>query len=479
MASRRCIKRTMEYDVIIVGSGIAGHIFAYEFAKTGRRMVMLEAGSVRPSAASQCFYRGYIAADSLPHPRPELWRVRALGGTSNTWGGALVPYDKGDFAVQDVSGRILWPIRYEELQPFYDRVLPYFGIHGVESIRVAYMPNRHSFFTDTAPLPSFESRPFIRKKGTAPAFPLPTMHVPNLDVRTNHQVVDFDVARERIQTVIAFDGQAKVLRRFSARAVVLAAGGLETTRIVMSSALMRNIPNRDCVGRFYSPHINQPLGLAFRTAGAPVAQLDYKAYNASSEYRTFLSPVESLVRTGGINTKFLFERAIRETWRSFYVLARLWGKRRIAAAFDNTIIQVYTASDQTPCADSTVRLSSTRGTDGLPKIIINHQCNSSDFARIDYVARVLTHELAAIGWRYYPKRVCENTVNFSPASHHIGTLRMADASPYGIVDPQLRLYGVSNCFVCSSAVFPTAGHANPTFTIAAFAARLAAYLARE
>ncbi|HML09643.1 MAG TPA: GMC oxidoreductase, partial [Stellaceae bacterium] len=41
-----------------------------------------------------------------------------------------------------------------------------------------------------------------------------------------------------------------------------------------------------------------------------------------------------------------------------------------------------------------------------------------------------------------------------------------------------RVHGAPNLFVASSAVFPTSSQANPTLTIAALSARLAAHLAR-
>jgi choline dehydrogenase-like flavoprotein len=45
------------------------------------------------------------------------------------------------------------------------------------------------------------------------------------------------------------------------------------------------------------------------------------------------------------------------------------------------------------------------------------------------------------------------------------------------VDPNLRVFGSRNLYVCSSSVFPTSGFANPTHTIVALAFRLAEHLA--
>jgi choline dehydrogenase-like flavoprotein len=60
--------------------------------------------------------------------------------------------------------------------------------------------------------------------------------------------------------------------------------------------------------------------------------------------------------------------------------------------------------------------------------------------------------------------------------HQSGTTRIAGSADEGVVDTNLRLFGTSNVYVCSSSVFPTSGQANPTFYLGTFAVRLADYL---
>lgn len=63
--------------------------------------------------------------------------------------------------------------------------------------------------------------------------------------------------------------------------------------------------------------------------------------------------------------------------------------------------------------------------------------------------------------------------------HQSGTTRIADSSEKGVVDSNLKVFGTSNLYVCSSSVFPTSGQANPTYLLGAFAARLAMYLTNK
>lgn len=60
--------------------------------------------------------------------------------------------------------------------------------------------------------------------------------------------------------------------------------------------------------------------------------------------------------------------------------------------------------------------------------------------------------------------------------HQIGTTRIADSPKNGVVNRDLKVHGTNNIYVCSSSVFPTSGHANPTFFLGACAIRLANYL---
>jgi len=62
--------------------------------------------------------------------------------------------------------------------------------------------------------------------------------------------------------------------------------------------------------------------------------------------------------------------------------------------------------------------------------------------------------------------------------HQVGTTRIAASAKDGVVDENLKVWGVENLYVCSSSVFPTSGQANPTFLLGAFAVRLAHQLAK-
>jgi len=63
--------------------------------------------------------------------------------------------------------------------------------------------------------------------------------------------------------------------------------------------------------------------------------------------------------------------------------------------------------------------------------------------------------------------------------HQVGTTRIASTAALGVVDPNLKIWGTANVYICSSSVFPTSGQANPTFLLGTFAVRLANHLSCE
>jgi choline dehydrogenase-like flavoprotein len=61
--------------------------------------------------------------------------------------------------------------------------------------------------------------------------------------------------------------------------------------------------------------------------------------------------------------------------------------------------------------------------------------------------------------------------------HHMGTTRMAADPRHGVVDRDCRVHGTDNLYIGGSSVFPTTGHANPTYTLTQLALRLGDHIA--
>jgi len=148
------------YDVAIVGSGAGGGMAAYMLTRAGARVVMLEAGrswfatkdapmmkwnyeSPRRGASTPTRPFGEFDAcdggwdiEGEPYTRApgtqfSWWRARMLGGRTNHWGRISLRFGPDDFRHKSIDGLgDDWPITYNDVKPYYDRVDRLIGIFG-------------------------------------------------------------------------------------------------------------------------------------------------------------------------------------------------------------------------------------------------------------------------------------------------------------------------------------------------------------
>jgi len=159
------------YDAIVIGSGASGGWVAKVLTEKGMEVLMLEAGPPRIPTRDftehmwpyRMRYRGFgdtrtqlekqpiqrlcyacdeyshqFFVDDTEHPytfpanKPFMWiRGRQVGGKTFCW--ARVSYRYSDFEFQGAARdgyEENWPIRYKDLEPYYDRVEEYIGVSG-------------------------------------------------------------------------------------------------------------------------------------------------------------------------------------------------------------------------------------------------------------------------------------------------------------------------------------------------------------
>ena len=134
--------QTQHFDVIIIGTGAGGGTLARALSTSDKRILILERGDYLPREKENwdpgtVIGKGHYKAHETWldkdghefHPGIHYW----VGGNTKVYGSALIRFRKQDFGeLRHYGGTSLaWPIRYEELEPYYSAAERLYRVHGL------------------------------------------------------------------------------------------------------------------------------------------------------------------------------------------------------------------------------------------------------------------------------------------------------------------------------------------------------------
>jgi choline dehydrogenase-like flavoprotein len=523
------------WDLCIVGTGPVGMAMALELERLGREVLMIESGGREPNRESGAASKAHIV-DPDRHAPMEVAVCRALGGTSWTWGGRCVAYDNIDWVDRDFVADGRWPLKHDELRPWYERATEYL-LCGSGQFSIPYHRQLAQGLTlDFVERWSRESRVILEHREH-----LVQSTKIRLSLTSTVTALNLNSAGDRVESVTVDTSRGSV--SVKAKRIILAMGGVETTRLLLHT--QRNWPQHfggvnGPLGRYYMGHISGKIASIAFDDPKIFRDLDFKLDVPNRAYyrRRFMLTAKAQLEGKVLNTAFwpdnppFYDPGHRSGVLSSVFLALAFpptgrkllpegirlahtGPRpyKLASHFKNVVLgapagakdvvdilrdrfikkpkkpgflvpnkggkyALHYHAEQIPNPESRITLGGETDSFGMPRAVIDLRFVDQDVQSVIESHRLLDEALRVNGlgsleYWYFGEGLRERVYEqASDGFHQVGTTRMGLDPRASVVDPQLKVHGIENLFVVSSSVFPTSGQANSTLLAVAFAMRL-------
>lgn len=483
----------------MIGSGPGGSTAASFLCKAGIPVTLLEAGPRRGSFGLTVRIRGMTVANVRQPLRGYMNGANSNGsavldyaeelspgGLSNHWSCGVPRFSPEDFADARRGGEVhTWPIEYEDLAPYYERVEPLLHIAGASEDsphlpagKVRYARSLHKSWAAVEREAAREDRtvlpmPYAYRDDTTLTWSgtvfnafvrlvQPALRSGTLEVRYDARALHLEWSRQkgRVTAVVYRDLLTGRDERVSCRAVVVAAGAINTAQLLLSSTsdeFPEGLGNTHGVlGRYLHDH---PVGKLVVDLASPISMSPSVYITRAGLERTPPLYAAACMQWGGANmyVKSVLGRSPgRLPWAGFSVFGTM-----------------------EPTREDAVRLvpDASRNWDGSCPVTVSIQHPKAALDVLNQT-REETVELMRRAGTNATERVWK--VEHAGESYHWGgTARMHASPEYGMVDAWSRLHAVPNVAVADSSSFTTGPEKNPVLTLMALSARASDRLAQD
>ena len=543
----------MKCDICIIGSGAGGSPIAYELANQGYSVIVLEKGEyykeedfnkdeigvtrremfTPPLSEQKHIINEYSASGKFTRYDAEesgwnFWNGSMVGGSTNLMSGYFHRMKPNDFELRSVYGEIKganvvdWPIRYEDLEPYYEKVERIIGVSG-------QVVDHH--YAEPRSTPNFPYPP-LKTNGITKWFDAACEKLDLTSIPTPRAILSQDALERKACYYSNFCGsygcssgakgsaRAALLQKCDAKVItdafvyrleaqngkvtkahyftkhrikhtinakifILAAQAIETSRLLLNSkspAFANGLANSSGqVGK----------NLIFSAGGAGSGRFVFE--KLSSEQRKELMEPGLFVNRSlqdsydyddgckkykGGTVDFLFEhqnlisRATRELYDKDGKL--LWGEA-LADKIHNSlttsrVLRFEIFNDWLPTDNCNVSIDeSVKDKYGVPLGVINLNSHPHDLAVAEHLAEdamAVLEEMGAVETQY--------SVSSAPPPNLVaGGCRFGDDPKTSVLDKNCKAHDLENLYVTDGSFMPTGGSVPYTWTIYANAFRVA------
>lgn len=545
------------YDAIVVGSGAAGSIAVKELTEQGMRVVLLEAGpfldekdflshpdssekikgmdiierakmaltgqimQARAVGMSKEYKHLFINDKENPYTTPAgqyfLWiRGRQLGGRLHTFGRVLLRMSDFDFkaASRDGYGDD-WPICYNDLAPYYDRVEQFIGIYGNED-HIPNLPDGKYILPSNLNQPEkkFKSqvesrwpeRKVISWRFSAPnikRIPLgvqAALDTGRLELRTNAVAKNLliDPVTGKATGVAYIDRLSRELHYVHGNVVVLCASAIESVRLLLNSTSKKHPDgvgnSTGILGRYF---LEQTPSLISGTVP------EFKGWEVDNTV-----PQDPLIHpnSGGIyiprfaNLDNVSHKKFIRGFAYQGLIGRTFMPKDRPAQFG-----IMGFGEMLPRKENRITIDGRkRDVLGIPVPNIDCTFCDNDISLMSEQLRCIKEIVSDCGYnidfsgtalgldspntvmptspwvlRLMLRLSFKKSVALGAAIHESGGARMGSDPTNSVLNSYNQCWDANNVFVTDASCFVTGGTVGPTLTIMALTARACEYIARE
>lgn len=463
--------------VLIVGSGLGGCMLARALCDTHEVLMVEREAATAPAVRD-------VGRPALTEPH----HATGLGGSTRLWHHGLIEIDPEVFDNH-------WPFDHQALEPWYRQAFELLAGVSLESIRQQTEALRQAHHRLGVAVPAHPGLYYP----TWPANAWQALRLEGRVVLIRGEVTALipgggnTVSGVQVQT-------AQGERRVEAPLVVLAGGGLGTPGLLQDLAAQGLCTGGQHLGHHYEDH---PMGFVGELElEAPL----YRLWNVRTAGRQGTLRLPIVLRREGLHLSFQLRPAVatagsRRRERVDTALNRLRRQWWSPLAWIDVLrhpddlldILSFQFGLHLPTRHYTL-LMVAQMNPGPHRAVWRDRATGDDRHRAESPAAICRDwrlspqdlQAYAVGVREVLERLRPVTRSarlferwpegLRSAAHHSGTARLSSSPSTGVCDPQARVHGLQNLYVCDGSLIPASGVANTGLTIAALALRLAAHL---